>query len=253
MKNTLIAVGVLILILIGGYFLLTAEQAPGDEVSAGDVTTYSNPGLGIEFDYEAGPNGYVVQESTPTDPNGEIVRSIVLMRAEDVANGMPVGGEGPPTITIMVYKNAMKQSSSVWADAHTQYSNINLKMGDALETVVGGANAVRYMADGLYASENVVVAHGENVYVITGMFLDATSDLRMDYAPLVDSFTFIPATSDASQGKLNIQAVCEGALAYMTFESGAAAEKFVEECVQGEHPEVIEKYKTDNGLDGAVI
>jgi hypothetical protein len=55
-------------------------------------------------------------------------------------------------------------------------------------------------------------------------------------------------------GKLNIQAVCEGALAYMSFTDGAAAEAFVEACVRGEHPEVIERYKQEMGLgDGAAI
>ena len=58
-------------------------------------------------------------------------------------------------------------------------------------------------------------------------------------------------TSDA---KIDINAVCEGALAYMTFENGAAAEAFVQECKNGEHPEVIEKYRADMNLDdGATI
>ena len=58
-------------------------------------------------------------------------------------------------------------------------------------------------------------------------------------------------TSDA---KIDINAVCEGALAYMTFENGAAAEAFVQECKNGEHPEVIEQYKAQMGLGaGATI
>ena len=58
-------------------------------------------------------------------------------------------------------------------------------------------------------------------------------------------------TSDA---KTDINAVCEGALAYMTFENGAAAEAFVQECKNGEHPEVIEQYKAQMGLGaGATI
>jgi hypothetical protein len=62
------------------------------------------------------------------------------------------------------------------------------------------------------------------------------------------------APSEQSQGKLDINAVCEGALAYMTFPDGASAELFVEECKQGEHPEVIERYKADMNLgDGAAI
>ncbi len=51
------------------------------------------------------------------------------------------------------------------------------------------------------------------------------------------------------QGKIDINAVCEGALAYMTFESGAAAEEFVAECKEGKHPEVIDQWKQQMGID----
>lgn len=62
-----------------------------------------------------------------------------------------------------------------------------------------------------------------------------------------------PAPAGA-QGKLNINAVCEGALAYMTFTDAASADAFVAECKEGKHPEVIEQYKVQMGLgDGAAI
>ena len=46
-------------------------------------------------------------------------------------------------------------------------------------------------------------------------------------------------------GKLNIDVVCQGALAYMTFQDGATADKFVADCKEGKYPEVIEKYKAN--------
>ncbi len=61
-----------------------------------------------------------------------------------------------------------------------------------------------------------------------------------------------PDTS--SQGKLDINVVCEGALAYMTFPDAASAELFVQECKEGKHPQVIEEYKARMDLgDGADI
>lgn len=64
--------------------------------------------------------------------------------------------------------------------------------------------------------------------------------------------TTIPV--DQANAKINIDAVCEGALAYMTFPDGASADRFVQDCKEGKHPEVIEKYKADMGLgDGAKI
>ena len=48
--------------------------------------------------------------------------------------------------------------------------------------------------------------------------------------------------------KINIDAVCEGALAYMTFPSGAEADAWVAACKRGEHPEAIEQWKQMNGI-----
>jgi len=59
-------------------------------------------------------------------------------------------------------------------------------------------------------------------------------------------------TSD--QAKLDINVVCQGALAYMTFPDAQSAETFVAECKEGKHPEVIEQYKQQMGLgDGVAI
>jgi hypothetical protein len=50
------------------------------------------------------------------------------------------------------------------------------------------------------------------------------------------------------QAKIDINVVCNGALAYMTFQTGNEAEAFVEACVRGEHPEVIEQWKVQMGI-----
>ncbi len=60
------------------------------------------------------------------------------------------------------------------------------------------------------------------------------------------------STKPPAQGKLDINVVCEGALAYMTFEDGESADAFVAECKAGEHPEVIERYKAEMNLDAGV-
>lgn len=69
-------------------------------------------------------------------------------------------------------------------------------------------------------------------------------------------FLFIqePIQPDTTAGKIDINAVCEGALAYMTFTDGASADAFVAECKEGKHPEVIDQYIENLGLgDGAAI
>lgn len=68
-------------------------------------------------------------------------------------------------------------------------------------------------------------------------------------------YLFSRGPSDVpADGKLDINAICDGALAYMTFPDGASAEAFLKACKAGERPEVIEQYKKDQGLgDGAAL
>lgn len=147
------------------------------------VQTYSSPTLGVEFEYDS---EYVVEERNATTSN-----TIVLMRSEDVKN-IPEGGEGPPSITVTVLKNTKNQFPSVWAQENKIYSNINLVMGSTTEYVLGGANAIRYTADGLYVSDTIVVAHGENMYVFSGAYMDTNSEIRQDFIKLLATVKFIP-------------------------------------------------------------
>jgi hypothetical protein len=57
-----------------------------------------------------------------------------------------------------------------------------------------------------------------------------------------------PTETGSNSAKIDIEEVCNSALAYMTFENGAAAEAWVEECKRGEHPEAIEQWKIQMGI-----
>ena len=80
-----------------------------------------------------------------------------------------------PVCLRLIFKNSKSRHASVWAMENVKDSNFNLKLTEPKEAVVGGANAVRYMADGLYASENVIVAHGGLIYIFSGMYIDQNS------------------------------------------------------------------------------
>ena len=61
-------------------------------------------------------------------------------------------------------------------------------------------------------------------------------------------------TNTNSQAKIDINAVCDGALAYMSFPNGTEAEAWVLACRRGEHPEAIDQWKQVNGItDDQVI
>ncbi len=195
MKKLLIII-VVLLAAWGVYYVLKIDKNQTNGVTEDvNMTTYSSQELGFEFDYKTGPNGYVLDERIPADI-GEHVRTLILYTSEDMqrieAGQVPVGGEGPAVITVSVFRNTDKQQALNWAESNIQHSNINLATSNTEEVTVGGANAVRYTADGLYASDNVVVTHGENVYVFVGQYIDADSDLKKDFSPLVESARFIP-------------------------------------------------------------
>jgi len=81
-------------------------------------------------------------------------------------------------------------------------------------------------------------------FIIVGYFV-VKSNSSEDYPEKTDT---------VFQGKINIDEVCQGALAYMSFPDSASAEIFVEECKEGKHPQVIEAFKAQMNVgDGAAI
>lgn len=69
---------------------------------------------------------------------------------------------------------------------------------------------------------------------------------------LVGGFVVYNSYTDQEEPKnvtseLDAQIACEGALAYMLFQTGEEADEFVAECIAGEHPEVVERYIKDRG------
>jgi hypothetical protein len=92
-------------------------------------------------------------------------------------------------------------------------------------------------------------------FVVAKEALSASQWQQYNMKGIFTITAILESTPDSgSSGKINIDAVCEGALAYMSFPDGASAEEFVAACKNGEHPEVIEQYKAQMGLgDGAAI
>lgn len=61
------------------------------------------------------------------------------------------------------------------------------------------------------------------------------------------------SNSEIDNRKLDINYVCNSALGQMSFKTKLESDKFLKDCKAGGRPEVIEKFKTDMGLDGARI
>ena len=250
--------GVFLLVVIVGLWFGVSYLDLGKNEKTDGVEEYRLEREGISFEYKTEPDGYVVEDLSSfigEEPEGiEVISVYRLMNAREKAEleASEGGREGPPTINLTVFKNVQNQSAKQWVDTFPLFSNLNFIIGEIdQEAVVAGVDAIRYLTDGLYQNQNVVIAHDDYIYYFVGSFLEKDSAIYRDFNILIDSVTFIP--NEMANTKIDIRLVCESALAYMTFSDGKAAEAFVESCINGEHPEVIERYISDLGLDGASI
>tara|TARA_R110000824_G_scaffold401771_1_gene615627 strand:- start:316261 stop:317022 length:762 start_codon:yes stop_codon:yes gene_type:complete len=253
MKNILISILVLVAVGLLGAYLLKATPQSGQ----GDSVTHTLEAEGLVFTYKGGAEGYQLEEQDVAgSENAQLQKSITLTPTKDYEDQKTrEGGEGSPSWHLTVYRNDPKQSPSVWVDANPSDSNIRLATGPVQEAVVGGANAVAYTIDGLYMTDVVVIANGGLIFMASGAYENDTSATKRDFASWIESFKFIPTAEQmgGAQGKIDIDAACKSALAYSTFENGEDADRFVAECKEGKHPDVIERYLQGLGVDGAVI
>lgn len=156
---------------------------------------------GFSFTYEKGPRGYVLEEGTleANDEALEVLYSGVFTNTDDYAAfvASEEAREGPETFSVRVYENVANLRPAQWIEAYEAESNLELRIGETEETVVAGANAVRYVTDGLYPTNTFVVAHGEFMYVLSGQYNDPLSAIGVDYGEFVAALAFIPTGAAA--------------------------------------------------------
>lgn len=147
----------------------------------------------LQFDFRVVPDGYIlVERSLVEEDDKDLQKIYVLMLKKDYEELMAStdAREGPPAITMYIFENRQNMFPSQWAQNHQLYTNLNDDTRTT-DVVVGGANAIRYMTDGLYQAENVVVAHGGYVYLFSGAYLAEDSLIRNDFKKLVNDVRFV--------------------------------------------------------------
>lgn len=172
----------------------TVAPVPSDTTvsPAPSLSTYEEASLGLAFTYKTGADGYTLFSGTGDSTVGQLASLLLVHENERSMIENPVAySEGPISITVAVFENTKKQFPRQWAVEHDAYSNFSLMTGAEAETVVGGANALRYTVDGLYRFDTVVVAHGSKMYVLAASYHDTTSPTYRDFGPLLASVRFI--------------------------------------------------------------
>ena len=158
-----------------------------------EVTTeYTDEETSYQFEYRKGPNGYVLEENQ-SEENELFISGVTLFnKAEyDEFQASDEAREGPASISVRVYENTELSSASIWTMNHEVETNSNLATNEPEEEVVGGANAVRFTADGLWPIDTYVVAHDSKMYVIAAMLPDGLDAREDDFEDIVESFEFV--------------------------------------------------------------
>lgn len=134
-------------------------------------------------------------------------------------------------------------------DPQTEECAFGVKLGNDYYAVNFGASSD---AMGDFQSGKSVTAEG---FVVMKEALDTGQWSRYNMKGLFTITKIVtPTKQPVPSAKLDITVVCNHALTYMTFPTALMAEAFVNECKEGKHPEVIERYKVDMKLDvGAAI
>lgn len=165
------------------------SQTTTGEESA--TKTYTNAVYGFTFEYPETPDSYVITEQSSKSASDPVYTVVLMSQSEyEALTSSTDAREGPPTISVSVFKNTQKLSPQQWAKTYSAQSNIQLKVGDLAEVLIGGENAVRYLVDGLYLTDTVVVSRGSYVYVFSGGYLTDQSQIKKDFARIVDSVVF---------------------------------------------------------------
>jgi len=189
--KTLIYIAVALAAIVSGFFALNAyiynEKQEGGETT--ETATLS--GTALSFSYRGDPYGYRLDSLTPRsgDEASFIGAAVLMLESDFEAMQGAAPGESPPTITIAAYRNPANLTPATWAGEYPQFSNLPLMVGEARETTIAGAPAIRYLVDGLYRMDTVLVAHRTTIYLISGGFLEEDSLVRRDFETFVESLS----------------------------------------------------------------
>lgn len=159
-------------------------ENPGD-IHEDENVAYENTVYGIGFSY---PDNYVITER---DMPGSAERGHhVITLMDRTAANIPVGGEGPTTITVEVFQNNIDtQTPENWIK-NTSVSNYKLSTdGIIKQGFIVGTPSLTYTWDGLYRGESTVIEHRDNVVVFSVTTMTATDQIRYDFDGVLSSVT----------------------------------------------------------------
>jgi len=152
-------------------------------------TRYRNDDLGIRFEYRTEPSGYIlVEHDDNLSFHEDMLENISLFDKKEYAEllASSVPREGPPGISVLIYRNSSNYSVNEWVQEESLLSNIGLSLTSPSEFEFSGVPAVRYTVDGLHTSDTIVALNNGLIYYISGSYSVENSQIRKDFLEMLD-------------------------------------------------------------------
>lgn len=168
-----------VMFLSSGSFVIKSKHQSTERTT--NVNLYANGTYGISFAYPA----YFLLAEGERGTQGHSRYTITLIHKDDVA--LPVGGEGPPSITVEVYPRTLKTLED-WI-LSTPESNVFLGDKALQKTTVSERDARTYRRSGLYEGISTTFLLEESVVVLSVTYLSPDDAIVSDYHTLLQGFT----------------------------------------------------------------
>ncbi len=196
--NKVVAIGGVVVLVLAGAAYVGAQYlvgkldgrgtpAPQTPMPQAPQSThdYTDEYIGIAFNYPTDRYDIFEIADAGREWGGQVL--VFLPKGYQA----PVGGEGPPTITITTYP-VQDKTLQQWLESDPR-SNWQLLVDDRASrpTTVDGKQAVWYHHTGLYENDAVAVLHSNNAIVFSVGYLAPTDQVRQDFNAVMETMQLI--------------------------------------------------------------
>jgi len=180
-KNIMWATLALVVILgFGAWYIQKNKTEEGPNVVIETGKPYSSDTHKIAFTY---PAKYDLTER-PLDIE-DMKGTYIILNPNDVQ--VPVGGEGPPGITITVFENQKNTPLADFLQKATGNTPSPTGGFDFQETTIASKSAIAYTSTGLYESDNIAVANNGKVYIFSASWMTRDDQTLKDLGSIISS------------------------------------------------------------------
>jgi hypothetical protein len=180
-KKNIISI-LLVVVLIGGFWFLSAKASPQKD--------YVSKDFNLKFKY---PEGYYMKDRM--DLTNPALKQLAVVLVEDTERNRDLldgkvteATEGPTSITVDVYPNPNNLEIQEWLKQNTNWLASFSEKSTEIE--VGGEKALTFNWDGLYAGKSVVLSKNNMAYILSVTWITPEDKMIKDFDKILNNIKF---------------------------------------------------------------